>query len=410
VIKKTFGILLSGAVMLAASQARAQTVDVVHHWTSASETAAIHVFADAFKKRGGTWIDEPDASPADSIAVATSRIAGGQAPALVLMNPNSAMRDMADAGLLRNFNDLSTQNNWEATQPSIFWKMYNYKGNLVSLPTGIHGTNWVWYSKPIFDELGLSEPKTYDEVFADADKIKQSNRIAVAVGGEPWQEAELLFIVLSSLSGPDLWNKLIVDRDPAALQDPILKQAFDVFRKFSTYADPASPGRSWNDTANLVVTGKAGMMFLGDYVKGEFLSANKHLGKDFGCFLAPAKEPIYPAMADVFVFPVTKDPIRIAGQTLMAQTLMDPKVASDFCSFKGCVPSRLDVDASKLDHCEQIGVNLLSQPNVPVMNQYDALPGDMNGRLIDLATQFWTDPTMTSDAAVKAFGEILQAK
>ena len=39
-----------------------------------------------------------------------------------------------------------------------------------------------------------------------------------------------------------------------------------------------------------------------------------------------------------------------------------------------------------------------------------ALPGDLNGQMTDLATQFWTDPSMTTEAAVESLTNILQSQ
>lgn len=407
-----FRCLSSTATLLGllAAPAFAQTVDVQQYWTSASESKAMNTIADAYKARGGKWIDSPSADFDSAIAAAASRIAGGEPPSAVLMTPSAAMRDLATSGQLRNFDDLAGKNDWQRVLPPLVWNKLNIDGHLVGLPIGIHADNWIWYSKPIFDELKISEPKTFDEFFAAADKIKASGRIAIAVGGEPWQETGVLFSVIVGLGGPEYWNRLIVDRDPEALKSPILPKAFDLYRKISTYADAGSPGRSWNDTTNLVITGKAGFQLMGDWVRGEFLAAGKVPGKDFGCFLAPSEKQAYSILVDIFAFPLNKDEDRIKGQTLLAEAIMDPSVQEKIAEVKGNVPSRADVDTSKLDVCAQLGSKALATPGVAVPAAYDALPGDLNGQLTDLSTQFWTDPSMTSQAAVESFSKIMLSK
>ena len=85
----------------------AQTVDVQQYWTSSSESKAMNAIADAYKARGGKWIDSPSADFDSAIAAATSRIAGGEPPSAVLMTPSGAMRDLATAGQLRDFTDMA---------------------------------------------------------------------------------------------------------------------------------------------------------------------------------------------------------------------------------------------------------------------------------------------------------------
>jgi glucose/mannose transport system substrate-binding protein len=390
--------------------ALAQTVDVQHYWTSSSESKAMNTVADAFKSKGGKWIDSPSADFDAALAAATSRIAGGEPPSAILMTPNSALRDLAGSGQLRDFDDLAAEGGWQKVMSPLVWSKLNVGDHLVALPVGIHAQNWVWYSKPLLEELKIEEPKTFEELFAAADKIKASGRIGIAIGGEPWQEVGILFSSILALGGPGYWNELIVKRSPQALKSPVLPQAFDIFRKVSTYADPASPGRSWNDTTNLVVTGKAGFQFMGDWARGEFLAAGKVAGKDFGCFLTPGEKPSYAILIDVFAFPVNKDDDRIKGQTLLAQSVMDPAVEEQIAEVKGSVPSRTDVDTSKLDVCAQLGAKTLATPGAAVQAAYDALAGDLNGQVTDLATQFWTDKSMTTEAAVESFSKILQSE
>lgn len=397
--------------LLAASTcAFAQTVDVLQYWTSASESKAMHAIADAYKAHGGKWIDSPAADFDAAVAAATSRIAGGEPPSAVLMTPSAAMRDLAKSGQLRNFDDLAAAGGWQKVMPPLVWDKLSVDGHLVSLPVGIHADNWIWYSKPLFDKLKIEEPRNLDELFAAADKLKAGGYTAFAVGGEPWQEVAVLTDMIIALGGPEYWNQLFIKRDPEAMKSPILAKAFDLYRKVSTYADPASPGRSWNDTANMVVTGKAGMQFMGDWARGEFLAAGQVAGKDFGCFLAPGDKPAYAVTVDLFAFPVNTDEDRIKGQTLLAETVMDTSVEAKIAAVKGSVPSRSDVDTSSLDACAAKGVKLLANPDVTVSAAYDALPGDLNGQMTDLATQFWTDPSMSTDAAVQSLSTILQSK
>ena len=397
-------------MLVASTSAFAQTVDVLQYWTSASESKAMNAIADAYKARGGKWIDSPAADFDSAVAAATSRIAGGEPPSAVLMTPSAAMRDLARAGQLRNFDDLATAGGWQKVMPPLVWDKLSVDGHLVALPVGIHADNWIWYSKPLFAKLGIEEPKNLDEMFAAADKLKAAGYTGFAVGGEPWQEVSILTDMIIALGGPEYWNQLFIKRDPEAMKSPILPKAFDLFRKVSTYADPASPGRSWNDTTNMVITGKAGMQFMGDWARGEFLAAGQVAEKDFGCFLAPSDKPAYAVIVDIFAFPVNKEEDRVKGQTILADTVMDPAVEAKIAAVKGSVPSRSDVDISKLDACAVKGAKLLANPSTAVSAAYDALTGDLNGQMTHLATQFWTDPSMTSDAAVESLTSILKSK
>jgi len=409
-LKQIFSTVSFLGLLAASTSAFAQTVDVLQYWSSASESKAMNAIADAYKARGGKWIDSPAADFDSALAAATSRIAGGEPPSAVLMTPSAAMRDLAKSGQLRNFDDLAAKGKWQEAMPPLIWNKLSIDGHLVGLPVGIHADNWIWYSKPLFNELKIEEPKSLDDMFAAADKIKAAGHTAFAIGGEPWQEVSIFTNMIIALGGPEYWNKLFIERDPEAMKSPILPKAFELYRKVSTYADPASPGRSWSDTTNMVISGKAGMQFMGDWARGEFLAAGQVADKDFGCFLTPSDKPAYAVIVDIFAFPVNTDEDRIKGQTMLAETVMDTTVEAKIAAVKGSVPSRFDVDTSTLDACAAKGVKLLANPAATVSAAYDALPGDLNGQMTDLATQFWTDPSMTTEAAVQSLTTILKSE
>src|SRR5438445_8275225 len=141
---RRFTFTISALGLLAGSNAAlAQTVDVQHYWTSSSESKAMNTVANAFKSKGGKWIDSPSADFDAALAAATSRIAGGEPPSAILMTPNSALRDLAASGQLRDFDDLATKEGWQKVMSPLVWSKLSVGNHLVALPVGIHAQNWV---------------------------------------------------------------------------------------------------------------------------------------------------------------------------------------------------------------------------------------------------------------------------
>lgn len=90
------------------------------------------------------------------------------------------------------------------------------------------------------------------------------------------------------MGGAKFYNDALVKLDAKALGSDTMKKSLETFRKIKGYTDAASAGRDWNLTTALVMQGKAGFQFMGDWAKGEFLAAGKVPGKDFLCAAAPA--------------------------------------------------------------------------------------------------------------------------
>ena len=116
---------------------------------------------------------------------------------------------------------------------------------------------------------------------------------------------------------PDFYKKALIDLDPAALGSDKMKEAFDRMAKLRTYVDDNFSGRDWNLASAMVIEGKAGMQFMGDWAKGEFLKAGKKPGTDFVCIRFPGTQGAVTFNSDQFVmFKVGDD--RKAAQVKMA--------------------------------------------------------------------------------------------
>ena len=90
----------SVAGLLTTTQAVAQSANVIHFYTSKGESLAIGEFAKEYNKRGGTWVDESAVGPQAEVALALSRIAGGNPPAAMQWSVGKATQEMNQQGML----------------------------------------------------------------------------------------------------------------------------------------------------------------------------------------------------------------------------------------------------------------------------------------------------------------------
>lgn len=389
--------------------ASAQTADVLHYWTSGGEAKALAVIAEEFKKRGGTWVDNAVTGFEQERSVALNRIAGGKPPTAMLSETGTEANNLEQQGILRNFNDSLKSGGWDKALPPAVVQRATSQGNFFAIPADLGGANWMWYSTRIFGELKLDPPKTWDDFFAMADKIKAAGYIPFAMGGQSWQEGLLFRSVLISSAGKADYRKIFEAHDKSAAGGQGVVKAFSVLRQLSTYADAGSNGRNWNDATNLVITNKAALQIMGDWAKGEFTAAGLVPGKDYGCDLAPGTADAYDMLVDVFIFPKSDNDKAAEAQQLLANVLMDPKVQVEFAKYKGSLPPRLDADVSGLDICAQKGQAVIKNPDNIVPSINEAFSADVGGQIEDLVTQFWSDPSMKAEDAAAHFAEIVGA-
>ena len=397
---KTIKTLLAGVAMAAVAWpalAETKKAEVLHWWTSAGEAAAIKQFADAFNAAGGEWVDSGVGGTDMAKSMLTNRLMGGNPPHVGQFNTSREFEELIDAGVLNNIDAEAAAGNWGELFPPIIDNLVKRNGHYYALPVNIHGSNWLWYNIDLLEQAGVEPPKDWDSFFAAAEKLQEAGVVPLALGGQAWQERLTFNAVLLTIGGQELYLRLFQERDLTALQSDEMKQVVATYtrlRDLVRATDGGSPGRSWNDATNMVITGQAAMQIMGDWAKGEFIAADKEIGKDYGCVPAVLPGSTYMISGDVFVFPKTGDEADREAQSLMATTMLDPEVQVAFNNVKGSVPVRPDVDASKMDACGQQAIKLTGDAKVHVGSTSMYISPDLAGALQDIYTEYWNSQGM----------------
>ena len=269
------------------------------------------------------------------------------------------------------------------------------------MPVNIHSNTWLWYSNDALKKAGVEPPKNWDDFFKDADALKKAGIIPLAQAGDAWTQVLTFFNVLIGEGGKDLYLKVVQDRDAAAMKSPEFKKVAETFGKLRDYVDNGMQGRQWNQAIALVINGKAGFNFMGDWAKGEITNDNKVPGKDVGC-IAGLGNHIYWVGGDVFVFP--KGAKNKKAQDLLAHVMLEPKVQVAFNNKKGSVPVRSDVSTASMDSCAQQGIALLKKGDYVPSSDILISP-DLTGSLTDMVATFFTNKSETPDQFVAELRE-----
>ena len=374
----------------ATAQAAAPKAEVIHWWTSGGESAAVKVLSEAYTATGGVWVDTAVALGEQARSVAINRIVGGNPPTMAQFNTSKQFLDVVEQGMLNNVDEVAIRDGWDKFLPETVLNVVKVKGHYYAAPVDIHMPTWIWYSKAAFKKAGIAtEPKSMDELFAALDKLKAAGLIALAHGGQPWQENTVFTAVLANVGGTDLYLKVLRDRDPKVILGDDFKKVLLAYKRLQSYVDKGSPGRNWNDATALLITGKAGVQIMGDWAKGEFTLAHQVPGKDYGCIAGFGAKSPYIIQGDVFVFPKTTNPEQIKAQKVLAGLMLAPATQVAFSNKKGSIPVRTDVDSSKMDICAQQGLAIMKDKSRQLGNGEVYLNPDQNGSMADILTTYW---------------------
>jgi glucose/mannose transport system substrate-binding protein len=341
----------AAALAVACSTAGAQSVEVMHWWTSGGEGAAVGVLKKDLEGKGVKWVDMAVAGGGGEAAMTALRaraVSGNPPTAAQLLG--MAVIDWSNEGLLGDLNEQASKEGWDKVVPPALQRFAKADGKWVAVPVNIHRPHWLWMNAKIFKDNGLTPPKTWDEFNATADKLKAKGILPLAIGGQPWQEATAWEGIVLGLGGADFYRKAVIESDPASMKSATMIKVFDQMRKLRGYADKNFAGRDWNLATSMVLKGEAAMQLMGDWAKGEVIAAKLTPGKEILCAVAPGTQGSYLFNTDFFaMFKVGAD--RRPAQLTMASAVMNPGFQETFNLAKGSIPARSDVSMDKFDEC-----------------------------------------------------------
>lgn len=404
------------ALLATTSMAYAEDVEVLHWWTSGGEAAALGVLKDNLAAQGIGWADMPVSGGGGEAAMTTlrARVTAGDAPTAVQML-GFDIQDWAAEGVLGNLNDVAAAGGWDAVVPAALQEFSKYEGDWIAAPVNVHSTNWVWANKAILDELGIAQPTTWEEFVAAMQTVKDSGKIALAHGGQPWQEATVFDGIVLSVGGTDFYRSAFTDLDEAALTGPMMIEAFNRMATLRSFTDENFSGRDWNIASSMVINGDAAFQIMGDWAKGEFVNAGQVPGDDFLCFRVPGSQGTVAFNSDQFaMFAVDSDEAR-AAQATMAQDIMSPEFQIAFNQVKGSAPARTDIDPSLFDACAQKGIAELAEANdsgnlVGSLAHGHAQPAAIKNATYDVITAHFNGEYDAEQAVQELFNAIQAAQ
>jgi glucose/mannose transport system substrate-binding protein len=400
------------AFVVAGSAAMAGEVEVLHYWTSGGEAKSVAELKKIMQAKGHTWKDFAVAGGGgdNAATVLKSRVVSGNPPSAAQIK-GPAIQEWASEGVLANLDATAKAEKWDSLLPKVVADVMKYKGSYVAAPVNVHRVNWMWANSAVLKKAGVtSTPKTWDEFFAAAEKVQKAGLIAVAHGGQNWQDFTTFEDVVLGVGGAKFYQDALVKLDQKALTSPTMTKALETFRKVKSYTDPAAPGRDWNLATAMVIQEKAAFQFMGDWAKGEFTAAGKVPGKDYICAAAPGTGNAYTFNVDSFAMFKLKDSGAQKAQGDLAAAIMGTEFQEIFNLNKGSIPVRLNMNMAKFDDCAKMSAKDFVDTAktgglVPSVAHGMAIKPAAEGAIKDAVSQFWNDDSISVADGVKSIAK-----
>ncbi len=137
-------------------------------------------------------------------------IASNEIPDMFNMDTDPYARQLLDQGYLKDITEICERHNIADIyyQAPFEWGAFS-DGIQIGLPAGMDIETF-WYNKQIFEEAGISIPKTMDEFMNVCEILKEKGFVPLAMSGkEPWTVLRYFTMMSFRLEGNDFINGLV---------------------------------------------------------------------------------------------------------------------------------------------------------------------------------------------------------
>ena len=412
------GALCVAPMLLTGAASAEPKINILHQWATGSDAAAIAKLGDMFTAAGGKWEQTSIAGhTANTLAKLRADVVAGNAPpAVQVKGPEIA--EWNATGKMANLDSLAKDQGWDKLVAPELLPVMKPAGSWVAVPMNIHRINWLWGSTKAMAKAGIADmPKTWAEFNADCDKVVKAGLICIAHFSEDWSDATTFEVVVYG-QDRDLFQRAFVRGDPEAMRSPGMVKAFEQFRLMvGKDMDRGIAGRDYDAAINMMATGKAAFMVMGDWQIGLLTAAGFKQGQDYVCAQAPTDwgKPGFILNSDSVGFFTQSDPDYVAGQTLLAKLIMSPEFQTVFNQTKGSIPARLDIDLTKgFNPCQvksqaDLKASIDAGTLVRSMAHNMTVPQKVRGAMLEVITEF-VNSDMAPQKAAAALADAAEAQ
>ncbi len=222
-------------------------------------------------------------APAEYNAVLASKLEAGTAGDLITCRPFDNSLALFQEGHLASLNGLPGLDNFSDVAKSAWITDDGSDVFCVPMASVIHG---FIYNKDVFDELGLSEPQTYEEFMALLETIQEDGNYTPLVMGtaDQWEAATVGYQNI----GPNYWQgeegrQELLDGTVGYNEDGFL-QAFEALAEWQPYLEDGYQAVSYPDAQNLFTLGQGAIYPAGSW---EISGFNDQATFEMGAFKPP---------------------------------------------------------------------------------------------------------------------------
>ena len=330
------------------------TVEVLHSWKDAGDLSALNNLKADLKREGIGW-QNTKAYEKEDFDTLNSRVFNGDAPAAVEIN-DLDYKQWARLRFLANMNHVAATENWNQIIPKEIAEVSMYDNKYVSVPVGIHRTNWFWSNKQLLARFNLKTPKTWKDFDLTAEYLLKRGYPVLSIVRGHKSRAMLFESIVLSIGGPDLYRSVFISHDIYAYKTKEFKASIARFYKLLDFAERS---KSMNKEGYFdFLVGDSAFVFDGDWLSKSMGSDGKEFSDHYKCNNMPGIRNQFIFEADSFVFfNLPNIRAKVEAQTALAIRLMSVNFQQEINRHRGSIPVRNDLSLRGFDSCAQKAYN-----------------------------------------------------
>jgi ABC-type glycerol-3-phosphate transport system substrate-binding protein len=280
------------------SNLKGVTLNVASDWSGAEQKNFEAVLAQFTKDTGAKVNYQSYGS--DVATTLDTKISGGNPPDVAVVPQPGLLNSLAKAGSLQPLDD-ATLKEVKANYSPDWVKLGSYNNKVYGVWFKGANKSTVWYNTDVYDNAGVSVPKTWDDFMKDLKTISDSGTYGISIGADAgWPLTDWFENVYLRSAGGAMYDKLTNHEIPWT--DPSVTKALTILAQLwgnTTIVQPGTAQRTFGDSVTAVfgTPPKAGTVFEGDFVAGNIASDTKSVvGKNAKFYDFPSIDGSAPAM------------------------------------------------------------------------------------------------------------------
>lgn len=269
-------VLVAGFTLVPAIGVSAQDVTLTFWSWRTEDIDAYNQFIAAFEAENpGIRVRFIPYRNTEYNTILATALQAGSGPDIVHLRAYGGMEPLAQAGYLMPLDGKVPA--LEAFSPDVLQGATNRAdGRIYGVPFAIQ-TVQVLYNVRIFEELGLQEPETWDELLRVAQALKDAGYVPFANGAKEGWTLETYFGAVGPTfyGGSDYYQEVVAGE--TTFEDRRFKKAIEKMLELRPYLPDSYMGVGYTDMQVMFAQELAGMMLAGSYELGTFAQMNPDL-------------------------------------------------------------------------------------------------------------------------------------